>query len=63
MKQREKLKIAKKLLTKKEKQKKVSPFDSDGWLKRKKAIADRVSRKQGAAHERALKRKLLNPLD
>lgn len=52
-----KKKIAIGLMTNKEKEDKVQPFLSRGWETRKQAIADRVKRKQDAAHARAIIRK------
>ena len=37
---------------------KVIPFNNPTWNERKKAISKRVKKQQGAAHKRAVKRKL-----
>lgn len=66
MNHKSKVKIARKLLTHKEKQvvsvrtgKRIGTpiFQSEAWMKRKEARRLRVAKKQGAAHARALKRK------
>lgn len=55
MKHKDKLKLARKLLTKEEKHTPV--FQSKAWEARKEAIAKRVERVQAVAHSRALERK------
>lgn len=57
MNHKNKVKIARRLLTRKEIQQNVSVFDSVGWKTRKEAIAERVKSQQGEAHERALEMK------
>lgn len=52
-----KKKIAISLMSKKEKEEGKQPFLSRAWETRKQAIADRVKRKQDAAHARAIIRK------
>lgn len=42
---KQKLKIARKLLSRKEITNHTPPFNSDGWNKRKNAIAERIKRK------------------
>lgn len=51
--------MAMRMRTKKDKEQNIPPFQTKEWKKRKDAIRDRVKRKQGAAHERALMRKAL----
>ena len=57
MKHKQKVKIARKLLSNKERLDKKPLFLSKGWEDRKAAIAGRVQRQQKATHERAVKRK------
>jgi len=57
MKHKQKVKLAKKLLTGVEKKKKVPIFQSNAWEARKEAIAKRVEKVQAVAHARALERK------
>ncbi len=58
MKHKDKLKMARKMLTRDEIKRHVKPFDSVAWEKRKKAIEARVAKREAGEHERALKRKL-----
>lgn len=52
MKHKEKIKIARSLLTKEERLNNTPIFSSTGWFNRKRAIAGRVERQQKLAHER-----------
>ena len=53
MNHKQKIEIARRLLRKGER----NLFLSQEWLKRSEAIAERVKRMQGVAHQRALKRR------
>ena len=54
---KEKVKIARKLMTPFENKIGVSKWDSVAWRKRKEVIRSRVERKQAMAHQRAVMRK------
>lgn len=55
-----KLKLARGMMTKVEREKGVKPFLSSAWEARTQAVIDRVKRKQGEAHARAIIRKQNN---
>lgn len=55
-----KIKIARKLMSWRDKKNGVPPFLTKGWNLRASAIKDRVEQQQKAAHERALARKKAN---
>lgn len=58
MKHKDKIRIAKSLPRNADDEKyRRGKFDTDAWLKRKRAIAGRVARQQAAAHQRAVLRK------
>lgn len=57
MRHKEKVKLARKMMTNLDIKIRVPKFLSAAWLKRKDAIAARVERKQAAAHKRAMERR------
>lgn len=57
MKHKNKVKLARKMMTKLDRKIHVPKFLSASWLKRKEAIAKRVERKQAEAHKRAVERR------
>lgn len=57
MRHKDKVKLARKLYTKADKDMRWGLFDSYAWKRRSEAIASRVKRQQDAAHKRALERK------
>lgn len=51
-----KLKLARRLMTKEEIKKGVTPFNSEGWTKHAEAVAKRTQKRAFLAHARKLKR-------
>jgi len=54
---KQKLKLARKLMTPEERSKHIPPFVCDGWNRRSEKIKRKVKKQQTAAHIRAIKRK------